>query len=188
MKLYAALVVVLVTASAQAGLITTATFEDPAQDASTPMFTYHAGTGVLSGCWLDEGLTLETASGRFPNVTFIMSALPGSQRGETGFGRIDFYDERDTSIFTIEFDTGHFAPFAFGATEFLASDVVVFSGPILSGPVNTESFGFLFANQTPIGDDGSFSATAAFTASATPEPAVLVMVLTGSVVFLRRRR
>lgn len=187
MKRYAGLVGALMAAAAQAGPITTASFVDPADDGSTPLFTYHAGTGVLSGGWFDQGLMLETVNGDFPNATFIMSALPGSQRGELGAGRIDFYDEREVSIFTIEFDSGQFAPFAFGATEFLATDTVAFSGSILSGPVDMESFGFAFANQTLVGDDGSFTATAAFTASAVPEPAALILVLAGSPMLMRRR-
>ena len=57
---------------ASAETVTIATFQDPSQDASQPMFSFDAIANHLDGSWTLPGLTLETIGGTFENVTFAM--------------------------------------------------------------------------------------------------------------------
>ena len=190
MRIHAALVTLLFVASAQASTVTIATFADPALNATTPLFSHDADTNTLSGGWALDGLTLETASGDYNDATFIMAAAPGTAPGLVGAGQIDFFDDLSNLILTIGFDSGQLNVIGFGATEFLSTNTVTISGPILTNPLIDEGFSFAFANQTPVGTGGSYTATASFTSSATvvPEPASLVLVLVGGIALIRRYR
>ncbi len=163
-----------------------ATFEDPATDSSTPLFEFDAFSMELSGAWSVPGLTLETIGGDFQDVTFSMSPVSVNIFGGVGPGQIEFFDGV-SPIFTIAFDSGHLNPTTFGATEFLATNVLVFSGSALPSPVENESFAFAFANQVDAGG-GGFSATASFTSSADviPEPASLVSLVLSGLICYRR--
>lgn len=189
----AGLLVLATAMSVRAESITIASFSDPAQDETTPLFEFDATTHELSGGWDGGGLTLETVTGTFENVTFSMSPLLVDAFGETQPGQVDFRDSGDTLIYRITFDSAHLTVIGFGATEFLATNAVQFSGPILPAAVLNESFSFAFANQTPMGPGGGFTATAAFTSSAdlVPEPAsavLLVFTLAAAGSTRRRRR
>lgn len=189
-KAYTAIAALLFAVSAQASTITVATFADPAIDATTPLFTYDTGSNTLSGGWALDGLTLETVSGDYDDATFTMLATPGVGTGLVGAGQVDFYDNMSNLILTIGFNSGQVTPIGFGATEFMATNAVNISGPILTDPLIDESFSFMFANQMALGGDGSYTATAAFTSSATavPEPASLALVLVGGIALVRRFR
>ncbi len=188
----AAVFVLAVAFSARAESITVASFADPAGDETTPLFQFDATAHELSGGWSDPGLTLETATGTHENVTFTMSTLDVDAFGETSDGQVDFRDAGNALIYRITFDSAHLSVIGFGATEFLATNAVAFSGSILPAPVFNESFSFAFANQTPSGPAGGFTATAAFTSSAevVPEPASVVLLLAGfgALGVSRRRR
>ena len=190
MRTLAALMVLSVAVAAQADTITVASFADPSNDSATPLFVYDAGAGTLTGGWSDPGLVLETVSGDFADATFTMDAAPVVAPGTIGAGEILFYDSGDNLLLDITFDSGQMNFIGFGATEFMSLNDVTFSGPILSDPVESESFAFSFANQAPIGSDGSFSATASFTSSALviPEPATLGLLGLAGFALVRRRR
>ncbi len=193
MKYFGTILTLVFAVSAQANVVTgtdtIATFDDPALDATTPLITYDAGSNTLSGAWNSIGLTLETVSGDYIDATFTLTALPGGLPGEVGAGEVQFFDSLANPIFNIAFDSGQLNAIGFGATEFLSLNDVTFTGSILIDPVQNESFAFSFANQTPVGNDGSFTATAAFTSSATviPEPATLGLLALGAVAFFRKR-
>lgn len=179
--------IALVASTTRAETMTIATFQDPSPNGTLPLFSFNASGNQLGGGWIFPGLTLSTPSGDFQNVTFSMSAAPGSGPGEVGAGSVVF-TSASTDIFTITFDSGLLNLTGFGATEFLATNEVVFSGPIVPAGVGEESFSFAFANQTAVGGDGSFTATAAFTASAIPEPATVGLIGLGGCMVLRRVR
>lgn len=189
------LAVSLFATAASAGTVTIATFADPSPDGTTPLFSYSAATNMLSGSWSGSGLTLETLDGDFTDATFVMSAAAGAGFGDVGAGTVEFFDSAANSILLIGFNSGQLTFTGFGATEFMATNGVTFSGSILPDPplfTANESFAFAFANQTAVGGDGSFTATAAFTSSAEiiPEPATLGLLGFGAVALGRavRRR
>lgn len=185
------LVTGLLGATAQA--ITIATFADPAADETTPLFLYDADAGEVEASWSGTGLTLETTDTDISNVTFVMEAVMETSPGVFGAGQIDFFDLANSidPIFTINFDSAALSVNGFGATEFLATNGIVFSGPILPAPVDEESFAFAFTNQVAVAPPGSFSATASFTSSVgiiIPEPATLSLLAAGGLLLTRRRR
>lgn len=189
MRAVRACLVCALTLSAQAGAEVIATFDDPAADSSTPLFAFDALSMELSGAWSLPGLTLETIGGVFNDVTFSMGPSSVDLFGGVSAGQIEFFDGA-ASILVITFDSGQLNPTTFGATEFLATNVVSFSGSVLPLPVENESFAFAFANQVDIGG-GGFTATASFTSSAdvVPEPATLVsLVLSGFLCCRRTHR
>jgi hypothetical protein len=182
------IVSVLFAASASAATVTVATFADPAADGSTPLFTLSGDT--LSGGWAGSGLELLTPfdSGAFPDATFAMTDLTVLNPGGTlSAGAIEFFDQSSSLLLRIDFESGLlYSPFGFGASTLYGNNVT-FSGPIVSFQPSEESFAFSFANQatTP----GGSTWTAAFTSSAVPEPAALVMLgLGGLAMGLTRRR
>ena len=116
--------------------------------------------------------------------------------GQTGSGTILFFaDGTNTNpLFQIDFasaqiSVGNLA----GDNIFSANSVILTVGP--GGPTaytQEASFAFSFANQVPIratptAPPTGFTATAAFTSSAIPEPAVALMLCLGGVAVLRRR-
>jgi hypothetical protein len=173
----------------QAESITIATFADPAADGTTPLFEFDATTRELSGGWSGDGLTLQTTAGTFEDVTFSMPTLPVDAFGGVGGGTLDFVSSGNALLFSVTFDSAFVTVIGLGATEFLATNDVVFGGSILPGPTENESFGFAFANQILTGPGGSFSATASFTASGEviPEPATALLLMVGALASLRRR-
>ncbi len=182
-KIFGTFVVVLVMSGlARAESITIATFADPAVDETTPLFEFDATTHQLSGGWSAPGLTLETATGTYENVTFSMPPLAVDGFGEVDAGELLFRDSGGALLFRIAFGSAHLNLIGFGATEFLSTDEVEFTGPILPGPVTEEEFSFAFANQTPSGPGGSFTVTASFTSSAVPEPGSVALLLSSGLL------
>lgn len=175
---------VFMATTASAETVTIATFNDPSPSSLSPLFLFDAATNQLSGGWGFDGLTLETIGGVFEDATFSLTALPGAGAGAVGAGTIEFRDSGDDVIFTMAFDSAFLSIDTFGATEFNASNDVVFTGSILPFAVQAESFSFAFANQVAVGGEGGYSATAAFTSSAEviPEPTTLVMLLFATAV------
>ncbi len=191
MRAFSTLVILaLMATSAAAETLTIATFADPAEDASTPLFTFDGVSNIIEGGWDVPGLTLETVSGTFENVTFRMDPLLVDGFGEVQAGDIVFRDSDNNEIFTVGFDSAQINVLGLGATEFLATNEVTFSGSILPLPVQMESFSFGFSNQTQLPGAPGFTATASFTASGelVPEPATLALTLLGGCCVLRRKR
>ncbi len=185
--LLALAVCALFGAAAQAE--TVAAFDDPSVDSSTPLFFFDGGTNILTGGWDAAGLTLQTIAGDFADASFVLEPVNVDGSGEVQAGKINFFDSSDNPIFEINFDSAQLTQTQFGATEFLATNEVIFTGNILPAPVEAESFSFAFANQQPFGDSG-FSVTAAFTASATiiPEPATFGLLCFCAVCAARSSR
>jgi hypothetical protein len=172
---------------------TIATFSDPSPDGSQPLFTFSSagGTGTLSGGWSTNGLLLETpglGAPDFNNAHFSMpgvAATGGPSNWTLGAGAINFTDNVGNPLMTITFAGGSLAsPITFGASDFVGQNVV-FSGPIIPGGLSQESFAFSFAN--PVGTIGNYTVTAAFTSSAVPEPASIVLLALGALAAIRRR-
>jgi hypothetical protein len=185
--------IALITASlllvASADADTIATFADPAPDGSMPLFELDGET--LSGGWSSTGLDLLTpiSGDEFPDATFTMTDLTvlDPDEGALSAGTIAFFDDGGSLILQIDFDSAQlFAPFGFGASVLVGHDIS-FSGPIITIPLEEESFAFSFANQITTPD--GFTWTAAFTSSAIPEPGTLMLVVLGAVALgLSRHR
>ena len=173
---------------------TIATFADPALNGTTPLFSYDAGAGMLSGSWAGTGLTLQTpglSAPDYTNVTFSMSAaaVSGSHPlASIGAGQIDFFDNTSALIMSVSWDAASLTSFGFGASQFAAQNVS-FSGPAIPIGFTDQSFAFSFANVINNPTNGSFTATASFTSSATiPAPGALALIGMGGLVAGRRRR
>lgn len=181
----------LVAVVPAANAFTVATFADPAVDGTTPLFSLNGN--VLSGAWNGTGLLLQTPvlpAPDFPDATFIMSPLVATPINASlamvGAGSIQFFDNLNQPILLIAFDSGLLTTaVSFGASDFIGQNVT-FSGSLLGQPVTDEAFAFSFAN--PVAIPGGWTATAAFTSSAVPEPATLAFFLLGGLPLLRTRR
>ena len=176
-------------ATARAESMTIATFDDPSVGADAPLFTFNGANRMLSGGWSIPGLTLETVSGTFNNVRFTMPPVFVDGANQADPGEITFRNASNQVIFRVNFDSAQLSVTGLGATEFLATNNVMFTGSILPAPVFAESFSFGFANQTAL-PNGGFTATASFTSSAEiiPEPATAMLIIVGGLGALYRRR
>jgi hypothetical protein len=176
--------------------MTIATFGDPAIDSNTPLFTVDFTEMTFNGGWGDDktGLTLDIPySGHtFTNAWFEMTEVGIIDAfGDTGGGEINFYQDGDSTgpLIIINFDSGHVDYHGFGADEFFAENVTI-TGSEITGTLSEEQFTFSFANLGHLEgsqnwNDG-FTATAAFTSSAVPEPATICLLCL-SALALRRR-
>ncbi len=202
-SLLVAVLVALSCSSAQATVVTIATFADPAANSSTPLFTVNLGTDLITGGWGDNrtGLTLQIPySGHiFTNAFFTMTNVSytgGITGGNTGGGTIKFFaDGQSTSttpLLQMVFDTAQVSPFGFGAMDLFYFDNVIITGSEITGSLTDESFAFSCGNLSPLSGswNNGYTATAAFTSSAeAPEPATLLLLGSASVfAFTRKKR
>ena len=198
-----ALLAGLLTAGSAYG-VTVATFDDPAADGSTPLFTVDLNADTVSGGWTDAqtNLDLEVVITGLPVVyedafftltdVFYGNGLFG---GDTGGGTIKFFADNTadpcsaTPLIQIDFESAYVRPDGFGGLDLFRADGVVISGSEITVPLTQESFAFSFANQVEL-PAGGYTATAAFTSSATivPEPATLILLGLGSAFLVRPRR
>ncbi len=185
-----------------------ATFADPSSDGdSPPMFTIDFGyPGTLAGGWgYDEtGLNLEivwpSAAEVYPDAFFIFDTIDYYGEvtgGTTGAGVVEFYADGDTAmaetLLKLEFNGASLNLGGVYAHSIFIADNVTISGKGIPTTLNMEEFSFSFAKKQPVGGDGwcgatGFTATAAFTSSAIPEPISLGLLTLGSLVLLRAGR
>ena len=188
---------------------TVATFADPALGGDTPLFTVEfsslAGPGFLSGGWADSqvGLDLEivwTGALPYENAFFIFEPIAyygDMTGGATEAGVIEFYEDGDDpedvdALLRLEFGSAHLSLGGVYAHSIFVDNVKI-SGTGIPDILDMEEFSFGFANKEPVGGDGwcgatGFTATAAFTSSAIPEPISLGLLTLGSLVLLRAGR
>ena len=174
-------------AAAQA--VTIATHDDPALNASTPVFSTTAS--AVSASWMGTGLTLEVpvASLVFNDVKMEMASV--NRVGNTlGPGAVKFYtSDANNPIFQVNFTSASvFEPFGVGGS-FIAQQDVSFSGSAVDGMLfDNEQFAFSFANPV-IGQNGN-TYTASFTSSAdvVPEPASMLILGLGAAALAKRKR
>jgi hypothetical protein len=168
---------------------TIATFSDPS-NGSTPLFT--VGGGQVTGGWADSmtGLNLQVVltGSTYNNAFFTMAPLTISG-GLTGSGAVKFYADGEnpgslSPLFEVAFASAQISTQGFGGDDIFAFNMngVVLSGRAVTGYVFAdESFAFSFANQKLLAAQAGYSATAAFTSSATatPEPATMALLGAG---------
>jgi len=188
------------TASAGAVTMTIATFDDPAVNSTMPLFTIDLTTHFITGGWSDlqTGLDLNVVySGRiFYDAFFVMTPVTytgGLTGGSTGRGAIKFFEDNQSTstppLIQIDFDSANLSPTGFGALELFAlNDVTISGSEIGAATLTDEAFSFSFANQVMLPGDDGYTATAAFTSSAVPEPATIMLFGIGGLMTLIRKR
>jgi MYXO-CTERM domain-containing protein len=186
-------------ASAASATSTVATFSDPASGPGTPLFTFNAAAGTLTGGWGASGLLLETPGlplvPNFADATFTMTPLSAMSSGPIylmGGGMINFFDSTNAPLMTITFTSAILtSSLGLGASDFSGFNVT-FSGPILAGfgSVTNESFSFSFANPAQLATAPGFTVTSSFTSSAelVPAPGAAALLGLGGLLAARRRR
>ena len=181
-----------------------ATFADPSLSGNTPLFEIDFGyPGSLDGGWTDDqtGLNLEIVGVDDPYIDafFIVPApiVYDGDSGSTGPGVIEFYEDGDTvmaeALLKLEFGSASLSLGGIYAHNIISADNVTISGTGIPVTLDMEEFSFSFANKQPFGGNGwngatGFTATAAFTSSAIPEPVSLGLLALGSLVLLRGKR
>ena len=181
--------------------LTIATFDDPAMDSSTPLFTVDLNNDEITGGWADSqtGLDLDVVySGHtFSDAFFTMTPVSytgGLMGGPTGGGIIKFFENNQdiitdpTPLIQIEFDSATLSPTSFGGVELFGNDVEISGSEIGGATLTDEAFAFSFANQVLLPEEGGFTATSAFTSSAVPEPVTVCLLGFGSLSLILRRR
>ncbi|MHB0946886.1 MAG: PEP-CTERM sorting domain-containing protein [Sedimentisphaerales bacterium] len=177
---------------------TVATFSDPSGDSNSPLFEVDFAAMTLNGGWADTeiGLLLNVpySANSFTNAWFEMTEVAIINTfGDTG-GEIKFYADGDstTPLLDITFGSGYVSRFNFGADEMFVANNVIITGSQIGGVLSAEEFSFAFANLAKLTgssnwDDG-FTATAAFTSSAIPEPATMGLLSIGFLSLIRRKK
>jgi len=181
--------------------LTIATFDDPAGGSDSAFFRVDLTNNLITGGWDDSktGLNLDVVySGNpFPDAFFTMTPVSytgGLMGGPTGGGIIKFFADGQstgmTPLIQIEFDSANLSPTSFGGVELFGNDLTISGSEIGGATLTDEAFSFGFANQVLLNNDwdDGFTATAAFTSSAVPEPATLALLGIGALITLTRRR
>lgn len=183
---------------------TIATFSDSGLNASTPLFTINSTTKTVTGGWSDAqvGLNLQVVftGNTFNDVFFTMTPLvmtTGSLTYDTtDAGTIKFFADNAnpisaTPLLQVDFDSASVSFGRVSGDNTFSSNGVRFSGSeIGSNTFSDEVFAFSFANLkalSPTTNQIGYTATAAFTSSAVPEPATLGLLSIGVMAFLRRK-
>ncbi|PKL43332.1 MAG: hypothetical protein CVV39_08615 [Planctomycetes bacterium HGW-Planctomycetes-1] len=178
---------------------TVATFADPSNNSSDPLFTVDFTSLTLTGGWSDAktDLTLQVphSGNTFSNAWFTTNGpitmtqiLPSLPYYNAGAGQIDFYKDGTSTnpLLVINFDSGFVSPYGFGAV-FIASNITI-TGSEITGSLSQEQFSFSFSNTAPLSNGhNGFTATAAFTSSAVPEPATIALLTIGALALLKRK-
>ena len=196
-------VITVCTTWAGAVTSTIATFADPAADSTAPLFEVDLTNGFIRGEWDDSQTNLNlnvVYSGHIFNDAFF-TMTPVSYSGDitggvTGGGVIMFRMDGQgsgataiTPLIRIEFDSAYISLTGFGAVEMFTASNITITGTEIDIPLTNESFSFSFANYAPLSEGEGFTATAAFTSSATiPEPATLTLLGVGLLMALTRKK
>jgi hypothetical protein len=172
---------------------TIATFSDPALNGSTPLFSINQGGGQVTGGWSDAmtGLDLQIilTGHTYANAFFTMQPLTLTGN-TTGSGAIKFYADGEnpallSPLFQIAFASGQLSTLGLGGDDIFSLNGVVFSGrDVAAYTFSDEVFAFSFANLKSLSvAQRAYSATAAFTSSATATPEPATIALLGAGVF-----
>lgn len=177
---------------------TVATFADPSNYSGDPLFEVDFIEMTFNGGWSDAKtglhLSIPYNSNTFIDTWFEMTEVVILNTfGDTEGGEINFYANGTSTnpLLVINFESGYVSRFNFGADEMFVVNNVIITGSEITGELSEEEFSFSFANLANL--EGShdrsdgFTATAAFTSSAIPEPATMAM-LTLAGVLLRRKK
>ncbi|GEM_PF-587019 len=201
----AAIIALAVPGGSYAATSTTiATFANPALNSDTPLFTVDFSEDAITGGWEDfrTGLYLEVpiTGNIFPDAFFIIpesiTYMGGLDGGDTGGGTIEFYadgvdPDQTEPLIRIDFESGYLAKYGAGlhASNVLRADDVIITGSEITGVLSGEIFTFGFDNHQPLNGnwDNGFTATAAFTCSAVPEPATIGLLAMGALLALRKK-
>lgn len=179
--------------------MTIATFDDPALSSTTHLFEVNLTNNLITGGWDDSQTNLDLdvvySGNTFYDAFFVI--IPVSYTGNiaggiTGSGTIKFFaDNQSTSttpLIQIDFDSANISLNSFGALELFSTNVVTIHGTEIGVPLTDEAFSFSFANQVALPIDHGYTATAAFTSSAVPEPATVFLLGIGGLITVSRRR
>jgi hypothetical protein len=114
--------------------------------------------------------------------------------GDTGAGVINFYANGSTTdpLVIVTFLSGAVTRYGLGADEIFNAHNVIITGSEITGELSEEQFAFSFANLANLPNhtewaDG-FTATAAFTSSAVPEPATIALLSLGALSLMRKKK
>ena len=190
------LCIMFVCATLVEATLTIATFDDPAVDSTTPLFTVEFYNRITGG-WPDSktGLDLDViyTGNTYYDAFFTMTPVSytgGLMGGSTGGGTVKFFADNTstTPLIQIDFNSATLSPTSFGGVELFGNDVTISGSEIGGATLTNEAFSFSFANQILLPDEVGFTATSAFTSSAVPEPATLTLLGFGSLSLILRRR
>jgi hypothetical protein len=166
---------------------TVATFADPSGISANPLFEIDFIGTTLNGGWSDAetGLHLDIpySGNNFIDAWFEMTEVGILDSfGNTGGGEINFYANGVSinPLLVINFENGYISRFNFGDDEIFVAENVRITGSEITGTLSEREFSFSFANLAHLEgsqdwNDG-FTATAAFTSSAIPEPETIYML------------
>ena len=203
LTLFSALGLVVATATVANASILVATFADPSQNSTLPLFT--ANSSSVIGAWTGNNLNLKVSTDATGTTSFTYvnthmafdNGTTGMAVGRTGTaltqGRVSFYTGADltSTILTITFSAGLiYEPFVAGASSYISGQNVQFSGSAIAGlqPLTNQAFSFGFANPGTSPAGNTYTSSFTSSADAVPEPASMLALGFAAIAGLVRRR